>query len=228
MKSKSESKTLVRHALSISGSSVSLQLITGCGHLGYKSLSDRVVAELKRFIRRAPADEAELDRYTGLEQLHGCIRILRRGNGNNALRLLAFRNGLVLSSHVLTPPYVVARTGFAAPTRTPKTKAGNKWNGGEYPPHDDELGPDDPGPTVETALAIMVEASRELRRGPEAPPPAEIWAYTGIGGDDPSDHAVGFSKGDCAWSKHNAQIARVAPETRAKRQPLMFGRGGSK
>ena len=225
-------KTLVKRARAIAHSTVALQMITGCASLGPKSrdpLPEYADAELRRFIARAPDNDAERERYTTVEKLHGCIRILRRGN--NGIRMVAFRSGMVIASHVLTPPYVAARTGFAPPQRRKTGRSGDAWNGGVYPTNDDDLGEDEPGPTLQSAIMVMVEASRVLRHRlsvvamsrracdgwetiEDEVPPAESLSYSGIGGDDPADHAVGFLRGECGWADENERINQIAPEAR--------------
>lgn len=139
---------LLKQALAISQNRRALEMITAAqgGVISRKKMTLRVRMELARFIRAAPLDPADRERYTTREKLYGCIRIVRRGKAS--LRRQAIQEGLVIAGHTLTGAYIGARYGWLQPVVNKNGGRRGKYKSG----------------TTDGALAAMVEASRVLRR----------------------------------------------------------------
>jgi hypothetical protein len=208
---------ILKRALDVSHSVAALQIIAGTPNLR-NPMPELVAAELRRFAAHAPADEALHERYTARETLYGAIRTLRRGT--NGIRKVAIRKGLSIAGAVLTVQYVRARSGFCLE----RSEHGRpRWAFDGLPPYDDDLPPDAPGPTVESAITVMVEAARFMRHRlamvraddgswhevRDVPPPAEAMAYLGIGGEDMSELAVSFAPGECSWKPISQGVPRA-------------------
>lgn len=193
---------ILQRALGISRSRRALEMIAGAqgGHFSAKWITLRIRREFANFIRLAPSDPAGHVRYTEMEKLYGCIRIVQRGKG--ALKRKALQEGLKTAGHTLTDAHVGNRYGWLRPVA-------NKNGGrrGDYEPGDEG--------TTEGALAAMVEASRVLRGGNRFH--AECMAYDGIGGEDMRDHAPGFKQGECGWGADTKRLNATRPETRGRR-----------